>query len=567
MGVRSFIFTVLFIGLCINIFQYAVSSKNPRESRLKRHSVKRNPSGGPINGYSVIAPVAPRSEFELERRYDMVECSQTHGAIRDINNKQLQIECGVIHSGEPISTVRHKTFDECLTSCATDNRCVALAFEEVDNKRCHLYDIVPPPRLTRGARHVNWLGAKVLAPSPPSPCVPEPNPIQTLKSASALEAGVKCPRPVLPRLYNKQGVAAQFGTLEQCTQARAEGGFKWFIYKKSPKSCEFYNSDPSDINEIDRKDYGSDDEFDQYEERCFADVDTCAPGYTPPTKPTPIQPTCTYDLARFSETKRAVATVETPEKRSTITERRAIVRRISTIAPSAICDRKVHLTLPNTMFLVAAIPPFRVSSAEECATYLFKLLSGSDSWMGYHPQLKLCSLWDRYTWAAPQNNPTLYSLDDGWYQYTRGCFSMNQTPANCAYPVPEKMEVASPDAQTCTYVPPTLHTGQNLEWYKNQGSFCGREIRAMGLSTPTVRTSFADASEAKCATYMIGNNADWFSYDRNTRMCSMFKQDQLQYSVPSPGSGIVQYSRKCYQGGDFAAPTVCKYPQFVSEPA
>lgn len=106
MGVRSFLFTALLIALCLASFQFSSSPKEKRHAKLKKHSVKRNPSGGPINGYSVIGPVAPRSEYELERRYDITDCSQTNGAIREINSKQLVVECGVIHSGDPIYTDR-----------------------------------------------------------------------------------------------------------------------------------------------------------------------------------------------------------------------------------------------------------------------------------------------------------------------------------------------------------------------------------------------------------------------------------------------------------------------------
>ncbi|KAH7123643.1 hypothetical protein B0J11DRAFT_506707 [Dendryphion nanum] len=282
MGVRSLVFTAVLITVCFNIFYFSASPSHKRNVRL-RQNVKRNPSGGPINGYSVIGSVNPHSESELERRYDMVDCSQINGVIRDVDNKQLQIECGVIHSGQPIYVDTGKTFDDCLSSCAHNGQCVALAFEEISTRRCQLYDRLPPPHLTRGARHQHWLGAKVLNVNDGSQ-----NEICTPKSLSRSEGdalGYVCATGLRYTPHPDRAVATIPTTSGTCSHLITNVQWDFFLYEPYFQNCQYF------VGDIDTHECETDDSQRQtWDSGCFYSSCDAKPGPKPCSEVTYDEP-------------------------------------------------------------------------------------------------------------------------------------------------------------------------------------------------------------------------------------------------------------------------------------
>ncbi|KAH7138664.1 hypothetical protein B0J11DRAFT_610172 [Dendryphion nanum] len=184
MGVRSLLTAVFLLAVLINIFGLLYSSKSHQTNSNKAFSKRapsRNPGGGPINGYPVIKSFTPRNEADEELLYDPTTCGLENGEVRTLHGRQFQIECGVYHTGGEYKEVHSETVLECMTLCAMEVECIALAFyQNSANNNCFLKDTLPPPRLTKGARHRNIVGAKVIGGTlePPTLPIPDPKPVQ-----------------------------------------------------------------------------------------------------------------------------------------------------------------------------------------------------------------------------------------------------------------------------------------------------------------------------------------------------------------------------------------------------
>ncbi|KAH7110611.1 hypothetical protein B0J11DRAFT_620113 [Dendryphion nanum] len=413
MGVRSFLFAVLLLALIVNVFYLTSPRNSPKVKRTvkpKAQVPSRNPSGGPINGYSVIRSYLPRSETDEELLYDPSSCGLPDGEIRTIHGRQLQIECGVLHTDGDYKNIQTDNALACIETCALDTKCIALAFKSMNgaSPNCFLKESLPPPRLLKGARHPNVIGAKVVGGSLEPPICTK-SPVAVLKPPAELSSGTKCGRRINMGSSiwpNEQARSPTFGgTLDECFQNWVAGNYRWVGFRLADSICTFYNTDPSIVPNNNPEVQGFDAQWYQFTDDCFKTIDPCdttitipAPATLPPPYPPILSDPCTFAPAKL--------------KSDDDLDGSGAMCGLPVAAPSA--DQSVKIEKWGV-------------TLKACYTLLFKERA---SFFVYDESWAACKLYSEGT-TEPVYSPT----QTGYTLYQKMCFDFTVVRFDCEWPV------------------------------------------------------------------------------------------------------------------------------------
>ncbi|KAH7112142.1 hypothetical protein B0J11DRAFT_187672 [Dendryphion nanum] len=276
MGVRSFLFAFLLIAVTIEL----LASHSPNKSLHKKHKRRLHKKGK--SHFSHKKFHSPRSEFDLERRYDAADCAFPDKEIRTLSGRQMMIECGVHHNAQEYKVLSTLDYLGCLAECAGDVKCVALAwnptFSLEGKPYCGLQEELVE-RVRRGARHPGWIGAKVVGGSVvvPTPTTPTPTVCQVglISSSSANARGLKCNTPLRGTPSAYVGAIPKTDMTSCFNKAQP---FDWDVLVDAGSECLYYKGTPPDLS---ASPGGSGQTLNSFEKSCW---DYCGPAPALPVK-------------------------------------------------------------------------------------------------------------------------------------------------------------------------------------------------------------------------------------------------------------------------------------------